>query len=89
MKRGALGGSMPLLLPAVLLGPLISLVAGKKVRLVVLKPNQDLSYLSELYEAGKLKPVVDGPYPLSELAAAMRRFAAGEHRGKIVLEPTS
>ncbi|WP_375398777.1 NAD(P)H-quinone oxidoreductase [uncultured Sphingomonas sp.] len=37
-------------------------------------------------EAGKLRPVIDQVYPLSEAAAAHARMEAGDHVGKIVLE---
>ncbi len=38
-----------------------------------------------LAEQGKLKPVIDRTYPISEAAAAHQRMEAGEHVGKIVL----
>jgi NADPH:quinone reductase-like Zn-dependent oxidoreductase len=79
------GGSTFRLLQALLLGPWISMIRKKNIRLVILKPNKDLDYVNELFEGGKLKPVVDGPYKLSELPAAMRRFGAGQHRGKVVI----
>ncbi len=79
------GGSTVRLLQAVLLGPWISLIGRKKVRLVILKPNKDLAYMNELYEAGKVKPVIDGPYRLSEVPEAMRHFGQGNHKGKVVI----
>jgi NADPH:quinone reductase-like Zn-dependent oxidoreductase len=57
----------------------------KQVRLVVLKPNKDLEYVKELFEAGRLMPVIDGPYALDALPEAMRHFGAGRHRGKVVI----
>ena len=63
----------------------VSLITGKKFRMVGLRQNKDLPYVNKLYEEGKLKPVIDGPYPFSGLPQQMRRFGAGEHRGKIVL----
>ncbi len=50
-----------------------------------LKPNKDLAYMAELFEAGKLKPVVDGPYNLSQVPEAMRYFGEGGHKGKVVI----
>ncbi len=38
-------------------------------------------------EAGRLKPVMDRSFPLSEAAEAHRRMEAGDHVGKIVLIP--
>jgi NADPH:quinone reductase-like Zn-dependent oxidoreductase len=39
------------------------------------------------YESGRLKPVVDSLFPLSEVAAAHRRMDQGQQFGKIVLIP--
>ena len=79
------GGSTGRLIQAALLGPLVSLFTGKRARLVILKENKGLAYLCELFEAGKLKPVIDGPYRLSELPEAMRYFGEGKHKGKVVI----
>jgi len=79
------GGSTARVTQALLLGPLISIVSKKRVRVVPLKPNKDLSYMTELFEAGKVKPVIDGRYKLSEVAEAMRYFGEGNHKGKIVV----
>lgn len=39
----------------------------------------------ELYEAGKVVPVIDRRYPLSEAAEALRYNGGGDVRGKIVI----
>jgi NADPH:quinone reductase-like Zn-dependent oxidoreductase len=79
------GGSTARVAQVLLLGPLISMVTKKRVRVVLLKPNKDLGYMTELFEAGKVKPVIDGRYKLSEVAEAMRYFRDGNHKGKIVI----
>jgi NADPH:quinone reductase-like Zn-dependent oxidoreductase len=79
------GGSMARLLQALLLGPWISMINKKHIRIVALKPNKDLAYMNELFEAGKLKPVIDGPYKLDEVPEAFRMFGKAEHKGKIVI----
>lgn len=79
------GGEMGRIVQALLLGPVIALTTKKKIRIVGLKPNKDLDYMNELYEAGKIKPVIDGPYALSEVPAALRYFGARRHKGKIVI----
>ena len=61
------------------------MIRRKNLRLVVLKPNKDLPYINELFQAGKLKPVIDGPYKLSQLPEAMRHFGQGNHKGKVVI----
>jgi NADPH:quinone reductase-like Zn-dependent oxidoreductase len=79
------GGSMARIFQALLLGPLISMISKKNIRVVALKPNKDLAYMNELFEAGKVKPVIDGPYKLSEVPKAIRYFGEGNHKGKIVI----
>jgi NADPH:quinone reductase-like Zn-dependent oxidoreductase len=69
------------------LGPLLPRTENKKVgSMGIAKINhQDLSYMKELMEAGKVVPVIDKRYPLSETAAAMRHLGEGHARGKIVV----
>jgi len=47
--------------------------------------RQDLLDLAELLEAAQLAPVIDGTYPLSEAAQALRYVGAGHTRGKVVV----
>jgi NADPH:quinone reductase-like Zn-dependent oxidoreductase len=67
------------------LWPLISMMSKKKIRLVFLKPNKDLGYMIELFNTGKVKPVIDGPYTLEEVPKAFSIFSKGDHRGKVVI----
>jgi NADPH:quinone reductase-like Zn-dependent oxidoreductase len=83
------GGSIPRLLQALLLGPLISLFTGKHIRIVALKANKDLMYMNELFEAGKVKCVIDGPYPLDKVPDTFRLFGKGLHKGKVVITVAS
>ena len=64
---------------------LIGRVGNKRIRLVMLKQNQELPYLNQLFEAGKFVPVIDGPYKFSEVREAFRHFGAARHKGKIVV----
>jgi NADPH:quinone reductase-like Zn-dependent oxidoreductase len=41
--------------------------------------------LSELLEAGNVKPVIDRRYPLRELAEALKYYGEGHARGKVVI----
>ncbi len=41
--------------------------------------------MNELFEAGKVVPVIDKSYPLSEVGEALQYFGEGKHRGKIVI----
>jgi NADPH:quinone reductase-like Zn-dependent oxidoreductase len=79
------GGDTWRLLQAMVLGPLMSRLYKKRVRVVLLKANKDLAYINELFEAGKLAPVMDGPYRLDEVPKAMRYFGTGDHKGKIII----
>jgi NADPH:quinone reductase-like Zn-dependent oxidoreductase len=46
----------------------------------------DLDYLKGLLEAGKIVPVIDRRYPLSETAEALRYLEAGHARGKVIID---
>jgi NADPH:quinone reductase-like Zn-dependent oxidoreductase len=76
------------------LGPL-----GRAVKVSVLSPfvrqtlltflvrskQEDLAFVHELIEAGKVTPVIDRTYPLSEAAEAIRHLEEGHAKGKIVI----
>ncbi|HEV8339579.1 MAG TPA: NAD(P)-dependent alcohol dehydrogenase [bacterium] len=79
------GGSTPRLLQALVLGPLMSRLYNKHVRIVRLKPNKDLAYMNELFEAGRLAPVIDGHFKLADPPEAFRYFGTGDHKGKIIV----
>jgi NADPH:quinone reductase-like Zn-dependent oxidoreductase len=81
-----IGGSMAQYFQAMLLGPLISMMGSKKMGSVMGKPNQkDYAFLIELFEAGKVVPVIDRCYPLSEVPEALRYLEEGHARGKVVI----
>jgi NADPH:quinone reductase-like Zn-dependent oxidoreductase len=46
----------------------------------------DLDYLRDLMQSGKVKPVVDRHYPLSEAATAIAYLQQGHARGKVVMD---
>ncbi len=80
------GGSMAQFFQAILLGPWISMTGSKKMRGFVTKPNKnDLVFMKELVEAGKVVLVIDRRYPLSEVAEALRYLEEGHARGKVVI----
>jgi NADPH:quinone reductase-like Zn-dependent oxidoreductase len=80
------GGSMAQLSQAMIQGPWISMSGSKKMGNMNLKPNKsDLVFMKELLEAGKVKPVIDRRYPLSEVPAAFRYLEEGHAQGKIVI----
>ncbi len=79
------GGNSLQIIQILLLRPLIFLFTKKNMRLVILKPNKDLAYINKLFEAGKVKPVIDGHYSLEEVPKAMRYFGEANHKGKVVI----
>jgi NADPH:quinone reductase-like Zn-dependent oxidoreductase len=64
----------------------VSRFVSHSLRPVSSKPNQaDLQFLKELIEAGKVTPVIDKTYPLSEVPEAIRVLHEGRTRGKLVI----
>jgi len=80
------GGSMAQLSEVMLKGPWISMTGSQKMGNLLAKPNkQDLSFIKELLEAGKVKPVIDRCYPLGEVPEAIRYLEEGHAQGKVVI----
>jgi NADPH:quinone reductase-like Zn-dependent oxidoreductase len=80
------GGSVTTIFQVLLLGPWIRGITGKKMRILAVQPNlKDLVYVTELYEAGKVVPVIDRRYPLSEIPEALRYLGEGRTKGKVVI----
>jgi NADPH:quinone reductase-like Zn-dependent oxidoreductase len=79
------GGRSARILQLVFVGSLISMIGNKKLTLIMHKPNKDLNILNELFESGKVKPVVDRCFPLSETAEAFQYFGEGHFKGKVVI----
>jgi NADPH:quinone reductase-like Zn-dependent oxidoreductase len=78
------GGDITSLLQIFLLSPTVSRLTKKNISIVALKPNKDLAYMCELFEAGKIKALIDGPYDLADAPRAFNSFKQGLHKGKVV-----
>jgi len=58
----------------------------RHLRPLTTQPNQaDLQFVAELLEAGKIRPVIDKTFPLSEVPEAIRYLKSGHTQGKIVI----
>lgn len=79
------GGSTRRLLQALIVSPWIKMAKKKKIGIVALKTNKDLLYMNELFDSGKVIPVIDGHYKLEDVAAAMKFYSTAAHKGKIVI----
>ena len=79
------GGRSARILQLVSLGSLLSMAGSKKLTLILHKPNKGLNILSKLVETGKVYPVIDRCFPLSETAEAFQYFGKGHFKGKIVI----
>jgi NADPH:quinone reductase-like Zn-dependent oxidoreductase len=81
------GGSLAQIFQSMLLGPLVSMTGSKRIGFMgVAKPNKkDLVFIKELLEAGKVVPVIDRRYPLSETSEALRYLGEGHARAKVVI----
>jgi NADPH:quinone reductase-like Zn-dependent oxidoreductase len=80
------GGTMGQIFQAVLFGSLLSKKEGRRLTSMTAKANvQDLLYLNDLIQAGKVTPVIDRCYPFKEIREALRYLGEGHARGKIVI----
>ena len=67
-------------------GLMLSPFVSQKLRSLFSKEsNEDLQFLKELIEAGKVTPVIDRTYPMSEVPEAIRHLGNGHGRGKTVV----
>ena len=65
----------------------VSMTGSQKMVPMVPKKlvNSDLEDLKELLEAGKISPVIDRSYPLSEVPEALRYYGKGHTQGKVII----
>ena len=66
--------------------PIVSpFVSQSLVQLIAKRNKDDLEILKDLIEAGRITPVIDRTYPLSEVRNAIGYLEEGHARGKIVI----
>jgi len=82
------GGALLQFLQAMLLGSLMSKNGGKKMGSMGIAKvkREDLVFLAKLLEEGKIAPVIDRIYPLSEIVEAFRYVEEKHAQGKVVIE---
>jgi NADPH:quinone reductase-like Zn-dependent oxidoreductase len=80
------GGSVATLFQILFLGPLMRKMTGKNIRIMMVPQNRkDLIAVTELCEAGEIRPVIDRKYPFSEVPEAMRYVGEGRAKGKVII----
>lgn len=76
-----LGGNLALILFSSLLGRF----GKRKVGILMYQTNEGLDEMTKLFEAGKVKPMIDSTYPLCEAPEAFRHYGKGKFKGKVVV----
>ena len=75
-------GAVDRIIKALVLSPFVS----QKMVSFTVKPNkEDLRFLKQLIESGKLAPVIARTFPLAEVPEAIRYLENGRARGKVVI----
>ena len=79
---GRLIGPVGRMIKALVVSPFVS----QKMATFTVKPNKkDLQFLKQLVESGKVTPVIDRTYPLSEVPEAIRYLEEGHTQGKVII----
>ncbi|HVF12345.1 MAG TPA: NAD(P)-dependent alcohol dehydrogenase [Actinomycetota bacterium] len=79
-------GSVGVILQLLVLGPVLKKASGRSLRMLVVPQNRkDLIAITELCQAGKVVPVIDKEFRLSEVPEAMGYVAEGLAKGKVVI----
>ena len=82
----AIGGGLPQIFESLLLARFLSRMGRKKARFFIASINREnLTFLKDLVETGKVTPVIDRRYPLSDAADALRYLEQRHAQGKVVL----
>jgi NADPH:quinone reductase-like Zn-dependent oxidoreductase len=80
------GRSVSTMFQILLIGPWIRRTTGKKIRILAVRPNiEDVHFMKDLMEAGKVTLVIDKTYLLSEVPEAIGYVGEGQAQGKVVI----
>jgi len=80
------GGSVPTILQAAALGPLMPLFGGRRFGLLVARTNKYLEEIATMVGDGAIVPVIDRTFALEQTPEAVRLVHEGRARGKVVVE---
>ncbi|HLX07674.1 MAG TPA: NAD(P)-dependent alcohol dehydrogenase [Thermoanaerobaculia bacterium] len=83
---GGSGGGLIAMLARALAAVVLSRLVSQDLLMMLTKPSQkDLTIIRDLMAAGKVTPVIDRRYSLSEVPEAIRYLEGGHARGKVVI----
>jgi NADPH:quinone reductase-like Zn-dependent oxidoreductase len=74
---------MSVVIKALVLKPFVSQDIGM---MLADSNKQDLAYIADLMQTGKLTPVIDRHYPLSQVPEAVAYIEDGHARGKVIID---
>lgn len=80
------GGASGKIFQVLFLGPVLSLITGKHIRLLIHKANRGLDAMGKLLEAGTIRSEIDRIYKLEETPDALAYFGSGKVRGKLIIK---
>ena len=81
-NEGKWVGALARPIKTMLMSPFVSQKMGMMLAEI---RQEDLATLADLMRSGKVKPVIDRTYPLSQIREAMKYLEAGHARGKVIL----
>jgi NADPH:quinone reductase-like Zn-dependent oxidoreductase len=85
-RYAMVGGTGRQMAEAVFMGPWLSEKGGRRLGRVDMKSTpDDMRFLADLLGAGKVKPVIDRRYGLTQVPEAIRYLEEGHARGKVVI----
>lgn len=84
-KYVVVGGSLSCMLILICASFFIRFFCRKHVHILKLIPNKNMRLVGDLFDAEKLKPVIDGPYPFDDAIKAIEHFGKAKHVGKVVI----
>jgi len=81
------GGEGRQIFESLIMGPLVSRRGGQTMTNLAATPNaDDLSFVKDLIEAGKVTPFIDRTYPLENTAEAVRYVGGSRAAGNVIIQ---